>query len=69
MKRSEMEIGKIYVVNRPSNDGSVQIDDLVAISANGKLFKGLSRDGSVSGWIDPEELTEEILSFEVSDLV
>lgn len=59
-----METCRIYRVSR-SNSDAVKAGDLVTIDKDGRLWKGMSDDGSQSGWIDPEDLTPEIMDFEV----
>jgi hypothetical protein len=68
MKSIEMERGKFYKVISNSTDKTVLIDDIVCIDKNEALWKGKSSDGSQSGWIDAEDLTMEILDFEVDEL-
>lgn len=52
--------GKWHLVTKSNSDGSVLAGDVVGFDPSGRLCKGMSSDGSVSGWIDKEDLTPEI---------
>lgn len=60
--------GKWHIVTKQNSDSSVLIGDLVAISESGNLWKSKSSDGSQSGWINKEDLTPEIMDFEVEEV-
>lgn len=56
---------KWHLVTKANSDGSVMIGDIIGFDESGRLCKNKSSDGSQAAWIDKEDLTPEILDFEV----
>ena len=55
-----MEVGKRYVVTKPSDDGTFEIGDHISMNADGSII-----DREAQGWIDSCDVDEATKGMEV----
>ena len=60
LKETEMEVGKRYVVTKPSDDGTFEIGDHISMNADGSI-----NDLEAQGWIDSCDVDEATKGMEV----
>ena len=55
-----MEVGKRYVVTKPSDDGTFEIGDHISMNADGSI-----NNREAQGWIDSSDVDEATKGMEV----